>query len=77
MSKRLVARFESKRGAHWVALYCTDAELPAGAFRYWYEASGGQGTVPGSDDGAATAYVAARTHYHLPDDAKTPMRRTV
>lgn len=68
---RVVAKWESKTGKHWVVLYRDD-------YGYGYtspDAGGFLGQLPSDEDAIAQMEAKIETGYFLPDSAKTPMRR--
>jgi hypothetical protein len=79
--KRIIARWESRGGKHWVELYADEH-----GYGYDGNGCGGDfhprtklcifGSIPASSDSHARALMQAKVDsgYFLPDDAKTPMR---
>ena len=68
--KTLIARWESRRGAHWVDLYRTEGG------GYCYSATNGGGTLgPFSSDDDAISYMGVRVDNFQPDSNRTSMAR--
>lgn len=66
MEDRLVARYESKGGAHWVDIL----KRQDGTYRYRSNSGGGSGLF------MEDILRKVKSGLFLPDDAKTPMKMT-